>query len=210
MNRVTSYVGALCLTLSVAGAALAQNPTPPAAPQQPGGGGGAMPMRWQRPGRPMMNQQRRTELLQEIQQRFAQRVQAQLELTDQQMDRLRTVMQQGRDQRQQLAQREQDLRRAIATQLQPGVAADQDSLAGLLDAVAANHVARAQLQQQELRSLSFLTPVQRARLLLMRQQLMNRIQMIRAQRMRAGGGGRGLGGGPGAGPGPMGQGPGPF
>lgn len=207
MSKVTRYVGALCLAVVAAGAARAQNPSTPAPPAAGGGqDSGVMPMRWQRPGmagRPMMNQQRRRQLMAQIQQRFAARVQARLSLSDQQMDRLRTVMQQGRDQRQQLAQQEQGLRRAIGEQLRPGVAADQDSLSRLLDAVAANHVARAQLEQQELRQLAFLTPVQRAQLLLMRQMLLQRVETIREGRMSgAARGGFGARQGPAAGQGP--------
>jgi hypothetical protein len=222
MSKLTVVVGALCLAAVAAGGARAQNPSQPASPPASAGGAGdsgMMPMRWQgrgmaRAGGPMMNQQRRQQLMTMIQQRFAERVQSRLGLSNQQMDQLRTVMQQGRDQRQHLAEQEQDLRRAIGEQLRPGVAANQDSLSRLLDAVAANHVARAQLEQQELHQLSFLTPVQRAQLLLMRQMLMQRVQAIREGGVRAPGGRQGFGvrpGGPGAagGAGPDMNGPGP-
>jgi hypothetical protein len=70
--------------------------------------------------------------------------------------------------------------------MRPGIAANQDSLSRLLDAIAANHVARDQLDQQEQRELAqFLTPVQRARLLYMRQMLLQRIESIREGRFRA-------------------------
>ena len=177
MSKLTLQVGALCLAAFAAGVARAQNP-PPAAPPGAGQDSVMMPRRWQRPDGPM-NQQRREELMGQIQERFAQRVQVQLGLTDQQMERLRAEMRSDRDQHRQLLDREQDMRRAIGEQLKPGVAANADSLSRLLDAVAANHVARAQLEQQELRSLSFLTPVQRARLLMMRQMLMQRVESIR-------------------------------
>jgi hypothetical protein len=79
--------------------------------------------------------------------------------------------------------REEDLRRAVGEQLKPGVAANADSLGRLLDGIAANHVARAQEEQQELRELAqFLTPVQRARLLIMRQRLVQNVQAIREGR----------------------------
>jgi len=208
MNRITSSVGALCFAVLAAGAAQAQTPQP--APAAPGQDSGMMPGRWQRPrgAGPAMNPQRRAQLMQMIQERFAQRVQARLGLTSQQMDRLRAEMRTDRDQRQQLADQERTLRQAIGDQLRPGVAANQDSLSRLLDAVAANHVARAQLEQQELRNLSFLTPVQKAQLLLMRQMLMQRVQSIREGRMGGmGGAGRAFGGRPGPSAGPQGQGP---
>jgi hypothetical protein len=70
--------------------------------------------------------------------------------------------------------------------MRPGVAANQDSVARLLDALAANHVARDRLEQQEQDELSqFLTPVQRTQLLFMRQQLQQRIQTILEGRWRA-------------------------
>lgn len=195
MNKVTTSVGALCLAVLAAGAVQAQNPQP--APRAAGGGGqdsGMMPMRWQGPGRPGMNPERRQQLMAQIQERFAERVQARLGLTNQQMDRLRAEMRSDRDAHQRLQEQEQDLRRAIGDQLRPGVAANQDSLSRLLDAVAGNHVARAQLEQQELRDLSFLTPVQKAQLLLMRQMLLQRVETIREGRMsgaaRGGFGGR--------------------
>jgi len=193
MSKLTLQVGTLCLAVFAAGAVRAQNPPQFAGPPAAGQDSGMMARRWQRPGGPMMNQQRREELMGQIQERFAQRVQAQLGLTDQQMDRLRTEMRSDRDQHQQLQDHEQDLRRAIGEQLRPGVAANPDSLSRLLDAVAANHVARAQLEQQELRSLSFITPVQRARLLMMRQMLMQRVETIRQGRFRGPPGGNGFG-----------------
>lgn len=209
MNKLTLNIGALCLAALVAGAARAQNPVPSTpAPGAGGAGGqdsGTMPMRWQRGGgRPMMNQQRRQQLMAQIQERFAERVQARLGLTGQQMDRLRAEMRTDRDQRRQLQDQEQTLRQAIGEQLRPGVAANQDSLSRLLDAVAANHVARAQLEQQELRNLSFLTPVQKAQLILMRQMLMQRVQTIREGRL-GGAGRQGLGAPQGP---PVNQGPG--
>ena len=195
MSKLTMQVGALCLAAFAAGVARAQNPPQPAAPPGAGQDSVMTPRRWQRPGGPM-NQQRRDELMGQIQERFAQRVQVQLGLTDQQMERLRAEMRSDRDQHRQLQDREQDMRRAIGEQLKPGVAANADSLSRLLDAVAANHVARAQLEQQELRSLSFLTPVQRARLLMMRQMLMQRVETIRQGRFRGAPGMNGFGGGP--------------
>ncbi len=182
MNGLNRYAGALALALVAAGAAAAQNPPP----------GGQPPAQSQDSMRPFpmgrgpgmfRGGPRNQQLRMQIEQRFAQRVQAELSLTDQQMDRLRTAERSSRDRHQALADREQDLRRAVGDQLKPGVAANGDSLSKLLDAIAANHVARAQEEQQEIRDLSqFLNPVQRARLLIMRQQLMQRVQAIREGR----------------------------
>ncbi len=208
MKRLVTNIGALGLIAVAAGLAQAQNPPPAPETGGRGGGGqdsGAARMYWQRPMRPAMDPARRQQLMEQIQERFAQRVQARLGLTNQQMDRLRAEMRTDRDQHRQLGDQEQALRQAIGDQLRPGVAANQDSLSRLLDAVAANHVARAQLEQQELRNLSFLTPVQKAQLLLMRQMLMQRVQTIREG--RTGGAGRAFSGRQGPPPGDQGPGP---
>jgi len=142
------------------------------------------PLPGQRPG--MMGGVRVEELRAQIEERFAQRVKMQLGLNDEQMDKLRAAVRADRDRRLHVRDREQDLRRALAEQMRPGVAANQDSVARLLDALAANHVTRDQLEQQEQQELSqFLTPVQRSQLLFMRQQLQQRIQTIREGRWRA-------------------------
>lgn len=200
MDRIKRLATGLTLGLvvagAVAGAAGAQNP-PQAQPQaQPqdsmmpfqGGMGGR---------RGALRGQRAEQLRMQIEQRFGQRVQMELGLTDQQMDRLRASQRNSRDRHQALQDREQDLRRAVGEQLKPGVAANPDSLSRLLDAIAQNHVSRAQEEQQELRELAqFLTPVQRARLLMMRQALMQRVQAIREGRWNPPAGRPGLPGGP--------------
>jgi len=204
MNWTKVYAGCVAVGLMVAGAgpAAAQNPPAGQPPAQspdstmpfggPGGGGrGRMFPRGQ------FGQQRMQQLRSQIEERFAQRVQAELSLTDQQMDRLRAAERTSRDRRQALNDHEQDLRRAVGEQLKPGVAANADSLNKLLDAIAQNHVARAQEEQQEMRDLSqFLNPVQRARLLIMRQRLMQNVQAIREGRWRPPAGRPGLGGPP--------------
>ena len=95
-----------------------------------------------------------------------------------------------------------DLRLAGGHQLKPGVAANQDSLDRLLDAIGHIGVQRAQSDQQALRELAqFLNPVQRARLLVMRQRMKNRVDVIRRGGPMGQGMGIGEGMGPGMGPG---------
>jgi len=181
MNGMKQIVGVLALSLAVSGAAMAQNPPPGQSPTSPQDS--TMPFRGRMGGRGAFRGQRLQQLRTEIQQRWDQRVQVELGLTDQQMDRLRTAERASRDRRMALGDREQDLRRAVGEQLKPGVAANSDSLNRLLDGIAQNHVARAQEEQQELRDMAqFLTPVQRARLLIMRQRLMQNVQAIREGR----------------------------
>ncbi len=183
--RIASLRGMIALAaLAAAGTVTAQNPRPGTQPPpnavRPFGGAGF--------GSPLQ-QQRRAQLRMEIAQRFAARVQTELGLSDDQMGRLRQAEQASQERRRTLNEREQALRQAVEDQLQPGVAASPDSLDQLMNEIAANHIARAQEEQQELHDLSqFLTPVQTARLLRMRQQLMQRIQAIRENRFRPQGG----------------------
>jgi hypothetical protein len=181
MNRPGWWAGVLGLALAAAGGARAQNP--PSAPEPADTGAVAAPYRGQGP---QMGGARAERLRAQIEERFAQRVKAQLGLTDAQMDKLRASMRADRDRRLQVRDQELDLRRALAEQMRPGVAANQDSVARLLDALAANHVARDRLEEQQQQELSqFLTPVQRTQLLFMRQQLQQRIQTILQGRWRA-------------------------
>jgi hypothetical protein len=175
MHAMQRYAGWLVASLVAVAPALAQNPMTQPAPGRPNAPG--MPLRGQGLGR--MRGARAEQLRMQIEERFARRVQTELGLSDQQMERLRATERSSRERRQALEQREIELRRAVGDQLQPGVAADADSLGRLLDAIAANHVARARNEQQEMQDLAqFLDPVQRARLLVMRQQLMARVQAI--------------------------------
>jgi hypothetical protein len=194
-------IGAALLTLTPLLGLAAQNP-----PGRPPDSGVVMPRR-QFPMRPgeVQPRQRRGDpqeimrLQEEVRERMSQRIQQELNLNDQQMDRLRTVTRSHEDRMRDLARRDEDLHRAVRAQLQPGVGANQDSLGRLLDALAANQVTRAQAAQQEMRELSqFLTPVQRARLLFMRRQFEERVRQIR-ERFRPGMEAPG----PGAGPGPL-------
>jgi len=195
MNRMMRYALVVALGLTVAGGAIAQNPPAGQAPGQ--SPDSTMPFGPGMGRRGAFRQPRAQQLRMQIEERFGQRVQTELGLTDQQMDRVRAAERNSRDRHQALADREQDLRRAVGEQLKPGVAANADSLSRLLDAIAQNHVSRAQEEQQEMRDLAqFLTPVQRARLLIMRQALMQRVQAIREGRWSAPAGRPGFPGGP--------------
>ncbi len=163
-------VGLLVAGLAVG--AVAQVPPEPQAPQ------GALRLRTAR-GR-LQNPDGAAAIRAQIEARWGQRIQAELELNDQQMDRLRAVARANEDRHRDFNRHEADLMRAVAEQMRPGVAANPDSLGRMLDALAGVRVQRAQSDQQELRELGqFLNPVQRARLLLMRRQLMDRIEQIR-------------------------------
>jgi len=125
---------------------------------------------------------RAQELRERIEERFAQRVQEQLGLTDQQTTKLRATSRQYGDRRWGLEARERDLRLALTGQLRPGVAANPDSVARLTKALLDLRVDYAKTWRDEMDDLSYLTPVQRAQLYVMRDRLLQRVQEIRDER----------------------------
>lgn len=165
---------AMAMVLGFAGALAAQNPPAGEQPQQ------ALPLR---PAPRQLGQDRAQLLRQQVEERFGRMVQMELQLDSRQMDRLRQTMRANQDRRRDLIRREADVRRAIGEQLQPGVAANQDSLNRLLSAVAQLRTQRAQADEQFLRELAFLTPVQRARLMMMTQRFEEQMRQVR-ERMR--------------------------
>ena len=120
-------------------------------------------------------------LRQAIENRFAARVQEELGLSADQASKLRSTTADFARRRRQLAQQERLLRGALAGQLRPGIAADQDSVARLTDAIVNARVGYAETYRDELRAMStFLTPVQRAEFLALRERLLQRIQRVQA------------------------------
>jgi periplasmic protein CpxP/Spy len=116
-------------------------------------------------------------LRQRIEERFASRVQQQLGLTNEQTAKLRATSQQFGTRRRELHTRHRQLREALSAQLQPGVAAKQDSVAKLTDAMIELRIASAQVTRDEMREVAkYLTPVQRARFFVMRDRLRNRMK----------------------------------
>jgi len=164
--------------LVLAGTALAQQPAPrPMGQDTPPGPGMMRP-----PFRPeMQDRERVMRFQQQIEERWGRAVQDQLNLNDQQMDRLRTATRANQDRHQDLNRREQDLHRAVGEQLQPGVAANQDSLSRMLDALLQTRLAHVQSDQQLNRDLGFLSAVQRARLFIMTRRFEERVGEIRGR-----------------------------
>ena len=123
------------------------------------------------------------ELRQRIEERFSQRVQEQLGLTDEQTTKLRATSRTYGERRRQLEARERALREALTGQLRPGVAANQDSVARLTRDLVDLRVTYAETWREEMGDLShYLTPVQRAQLYVMRDRLLQRVQEIRDER----------------------------
>jgi Spy/CpxP family protein refolding chaperone len=125
---------------------------------------------------------RAQELRERIEERFAQRVQEQLGLSDEQTTKLRATSQEYGERRRTLEARERELRVALTGQLRPGVAANQDSVARLTKALVDLRVDYAKTWRDEMGEMSYLTPVQRAQLYVMRDRLLQRVQEIRDER----------------------------
>jgi LTXXQ motif family protein len=127
-------------------------------------------------------------LRQRIEERFATRVQEELGLTDDQTTKLRSTAREYAGRRRELEAQERDLRGALAAQLRPGVAADQDRVADLTGKLVDLKVTYAQSFRDEMREQSkYLTPVQRAQLYVMRERLLQRVQEVRDRRGEAAG-----------------------
>lgn len=143
--------------------------------------GTAVPLAAQQPAPgPAPTHPRAEELRHRVRERFAQRVQQELDLTQDQMTRLRATAATFATERRELQGRQRVLRDALAGQLRPGVAASQDSVARLTDSLLTlrlRYVESLRAEQGEM--AAYLDPVQRARLLVMRERLLDRAGKLR-------------------------------
>jgi hypothetical protein len=156
----------------------------------------------QRPPRDTVEAQR---LRAQIEQRFSEHVQQELKLTPDQATKLRASQERFGTRRRALMQQQQERRRALDGQMQPGVAANPDSVRKLLDGLRAGRAEMLKIEQDEDQDMAgYLNPVQRARYQQMREHFMQRVNEMR--RGRGGQGGRGMG--PGMRPGGKPRGPG--
>jgi hypothetical protein len=133
-------------------------------------------------------QVRRQMLQQQVVERFMANYRAQAGLTDEQGRRLEDMTRRSFEARTALALRERTLWFALEGQMRPGVAANADSVAKLIDdllALESERVERARAEQREF--ATFLSPVQRAQLTLAWRRLQMQIERVR------GGQGRGPG-----------------
>lgn len=139
----------------------------------------APPLSAQNEGEP----ERAEQLRQRVEGRFAERVKERLQLSDDQMIRLRGTARTYGARRRELTERERGIRAALAEQLRPGVAANQDSVSQLTDALVAIRDSHAHALRDENREMSeYLTPVQRSQLFVMRERLVRRVREIRDER----------------------------
>lgn len=133
---------------------------------------------------PPMMMQRRQELQRQVMQRFLQNLSAQAGLTDQQTERLRELTVQFYQRRNELQDRERAMWMALAGQMRPGVAADEDSVVALIDGLVEVQDARVQLAREEQAEFArFLSPVQRAQLMIAWRRLQMQIEGVRGRMM---------------------------
>ena len=132
------------------------------------------------------------QLRQQIEQRFHQIVRQRLALSDDQDAKLRATQERFGAQRRDLMRDQADHRQGLDRQMQPGVAANPDSVQVHLQGIQRNQERLLRLQQDEDREMAgYLTPVQRAQYQMLRDRLATRLSELRRQRQ---GGGRGGGG----------------
>jgi hypothetical protein len=140
----------------------------------------AAPVRAQEPapGHPRLEELRRR-----VRERYAERVRQELDLTDEQMRRLRTTVGAYGTRRRDMETRQRDLRSALVRQLRPGVAASRDSVAWLTDELMSLRVRYAESFRAEQAEMArYLDPVQRAKITLLRDRLLDRAQQLRRRR----------------------------
>ncbi len=123
------------------------------------------------------SQRRSDSLRHRIEERFASRVQEELGLNSEQTTRLRATSQTFGTRRRELRDRERQIKEALSQQLRPGVAANNDSVVKLTDALLQLKLAAAQAARDEMKEVAgYLNPVQRARLLMMRERFYDRVK----------------------------------
>jgi Spy/CpxP family protein refolding chaperone len=126
---------------------------------------------------------RRAPVLRErIERRFAEQVKTELGLTDEQAARLKTVATEHGGERRTLRRRERELRAALDVQIGDSARANPDSVERLTRELVDLRVQYAESWRREMAELTFLTPVQRARLMVLRERLLQRIHEMKGKK----------------------------
>src|SRR5712691_4004981 len=129
----------------------------------------------------------------QIEQRFNDRVKQELNLNADQATKLRATQERFGARRRDVMQQQVERRRALENQMQPGIAANSDSVRKLMDGIQVGRADMLKIEQDQDREMSgYLTPVQRARYQQMRERLMQRVGELRMERRE----GRGIQRGP--------------
>jgi Spy/CpxP family protein refolding chaperone len=122
-------------------------------------------------------------LRQEIERRFTSYVQEELNLSPEQGTKLRASQEKFSTLRRSIMIDQRNRRRALEDQMEPGVAANSDSVTKLMAGIRGGRAELFKLEQDQDEEMSkYLTPVQRARYQQMRERFMNRVTEMRAQR----------------------------
>ncbi len=130
---------------------------------------------------------RRERLQRQVVERFMENFRARAGLSDAQYGRFQEVTRGAFARRAALERRERALWEALEAQMRPGVAADQDSLVKLLDGLIDAQAAHVEGARQDLRRFAeFLTPVQRAQLVISLRRLQEEIERIIRERLEQG------------------------
>ena len=132
------------------------------------------------PSAAQLRDPRRPELERRFRQRTAEVVRRRLQLSVDQMKRLRAVNTQFDQQRSALVAQERQSRQSLRAELTAGDAANQQKVANLLDQLMQLQRRRLDLQESEQRELAkFMTPVQRAKYFGLQNEIRNRMQELR-------------------------------
>ena len=119
----------------------------------------------------------------EIEQRFNDRVKQELNLNADQATKLRDTQERFGTRRRAVMQQQVERRRALDGQMRPGIPANADSVNKLMDGMRTGRAEMVRIDQDEDREMAgYLTPVQRAQFLRMRERLMQRVGEMRMER----------------------------
>lgn len=141
---------------------------------------GAVPALAQEPARDSAQEE---QLRAEVERRFGARVRTELGLNDDQAGKLKATQERYGPRRRQLLRGQLLHRFALQRQMQPGMAANPDSVKFHMDQMQAGRADLLKVEQDEDREMSgYLTPVQRARFQIMRQRFLERVNEMRQDR----------------------------
>src|SRR2546422_1710526 len=119
----------------------------------------------------------------QIESTFTRRVQQDLNLSQDQATKLRATQERFGTRRRDVMQQQLARRRALENQMQPGIAANSDSVRKLMDGMQSGRAEMLKIEQDQDREMSgYLTPVQRTRYQQMRERLMQRVGELRMER----------------------------
>jgi hypothetical protein len=131
--------------------------------------------------------EQRAELQGRIERNFIARANEELGLTEAQSNRLVEVERRIAERRRAVEGATRRLNEVLASELRPGIAANERVVTTTLDSLGALRVGYAKVFQDEQRELSaFLTPVQRAQFYRMRERMIGRIAEVREDRPKQG------------------------